>query len=69
MEVHKYYKIRDLEEQMNTYFVVMFYELHDTSRLMASWWKEEKKFINWRNGYYGIVNLREPYIYLMDLIC
>jgi hypothetical protein len=30
-EVHKYYKIRDLEEQLNTDFMVKFYEFHDTS--------------------------------------
>jgi hypothetical protein len=23
-----------------------FYEFHDTNRLMASWWKEDKKFTN-----------------------
>jgi hypothetical protein len=49
--------------------VVRFYELHDTSGLMASWWKEEKKFMNWSNSWYGTMNLREPYIYLMALIC
>jgi hypothetical protein len=36
---------------------------------MDSWWKEDKKFTNWSNGWYGIVNLRDPYIYLMALIC
>jgi hypothetical protein len=36
---------------------------------MASWWKEDKKFTNQINGWYGKVNLREPYIYLMALIC
>jgi len=49
-------------------FVVKFYEFHDTSRLMASWWKEENKFTNQRNGWYGTINIREPYIYLMALI-
>jgi hypothetical protein len=49
--------------------MVKFYEFHDTSQLMASWWKEDKKFTNQRNNWYGIVNLREPYIYLMALIC
>jgi hypothetical protein len=67
-EVQKYYKLRDPEERLNTNFMVKFYEFHDTSRLMASWWKEDKKFTNQRNGWYGTVNLREPYIYLMDLI-
>jgi hypothetical protein len=36
---------------------------------MASWWKEDKKFTNRSNNWYGTVNLREPYIYLMALIC
>jgi hypothetical protein len=30
-EVHKYYNIRDPEEQLKTEFMVKFYELHDTS--------------------------------------
>ena len=36
---------------------------------MASWWKEDKKFTNRSNGWYGRTNLRETYIYLMALIC
>jgi hypothetical protein len=36
---------------------------------MASWWKEDKKFNNQRNGRYGTINLKETYIYLMALIC
>jgi hypothetical protein len=48
--------------------MVKLYEFHDTNRLMASWWKEEKKFSNQSNGWYGTTNLREPYIYLMALI-
>jgi hypothetical protein len=35
-EVQKYYKFMDLEERLNTDFVVKFYEFHDTSILMAS---------------------------------
>jgi hypothetical protein len=49
--------------------VVMFYEFHDTNRLLASWWKEYKKFTNKRNGWYNMVKLKEPYMHLMDLIC
>jgi hypothetical protein len=69
VEVQKYYKLRDPEERLNTNFVVRFYEFHDTNRLLASWWKEDKKFTNRRNGWYNTVNLREPYMYLMALIC
>jgi hypothetical protein len=58
-EVQKYCKLIEPEARLNTKFVVKFYEFHDTSRLMASWWKEDKKFINQRNGWYGMVNLRE----------
>jgi hypothetical protein len=68
-KVHKYYKLRDPEEQLNIDFMVKFYEFLDTNRLMATWWKEDTKFTNRSNGWYGIVNLREPYIYLMVLIC
>jgi hypothetical protein len=49
-EVQKYYKLSDQEEWLNTEFMVKFYEFHDTSRLMASWSKEHKKFTNQRNG-------------------
>jgi hypothetical protein len=38
-------------------------------RLLASWWKEDKKFTNRSTGWYNTVNLREPYMYLMALIC
>jgi NAD-dependent dihydropyrimidine dehydrogenase PreA subunit len=67
-KVQKYYKLRDPEQWINTEFVVKFYEVHDTSRLMASWWKEENKFTNQSNGWYGTINLRDPYICLMALI-
>ena len=69
VEVQKYYKPRDLEERLNTDFVVIFYEFHDTNKLLASWWREYKKFTNRRNDWYRIINLREMYMYLMALIC
>jgi hypothetical protein len=49
--------------------VVRFYEFHDINRLLALWWKEDKKFTIIRNDWYNTVNLREPYMYLMSLIC
>jgi hypothetical protein len=67
-EVQKYYKLKDPEEQLKKYFVVNFYEFHETSQLMASWWKEDKEFTNRSNGWYRTINLREPNIYLMALI-
>jgi hypothetical protein len=69
VEVQKYYKLRDLEESLNIDFVVKLYEHRDISRVMASWWREDKKFTNWGTGWYGIAKLREPYVYFMAIIC
>jgi hypothetical protein len=69
VEVQNYYKLRDPEERPNTDFIINFYEKHDTSKVMASWWREDKNFTNWTTGWYPTANLREPYIYLMALIC
>jgi hypothetical protein len=69
IEVQKYYKLRDPEEHLNTYFVMNLYEHHDTNRVMASWWRENKNFTNQSTGWHGTTKLREPYVYLMDLIC
>jgi hypothetical protein len=68
VEVHKYYKLRDLEERLNTNFMVKFYERHNTSRVMESWWREDKKYTNQSTRWYEMANLRESYIYLMALI-
>jgi hypothetical protein len=54
---------------LNIDFVVSFYEKHDTSKVMASWWRENKTFTNRTFDWYPTANLREPYIYLMGLIC
>jgi hypothetical protein len=69
VEVQKYYKLRDPEERLNTDFVVKLYERHDTSRVMASWWREDNKLTNQTSGWYQMASLREPYIFLMELIC
>jgi hypothetical protein len=42
----KYYKIRDAKVKLNNEFMVKFYEHHNTGQLLASWWKEDKKFVN-----------------------
>jgi hypothetical protein len=39
VEEKKYYKIKDLEEKLNTDFVVKLYEHHNTRKLLASWWR------------------------------
>jgi hypothetical protein len=36
---------------------------------MASWWREDTNFMNRTIGWYPTTNLREPYIYLMALLC
>jgi hypothetical protein len=46
MEINKYGKLRELEVKLNTDFVVYFYEKHNTGQLLASLWKEDRKFIN-----------------------
>jgi len=46
MEVSTYYKIKYAEVRINKYFVVVFYECHNTNQLLASWWREDKKFVN-----------------------
>jgi hypothetical protein len=69
VEVQKYYKLREPDERLNKDFVVKFYQKHDTSKIMASWWREDKKFTNRNSGWYPTANLRQPYIYLMALLC
>jgi hypothetical protein len=69
VEFQNYYKLRDPVDQLNTNFVVKFYKHHDTSRVMASWWREDKKYTNQSIVWYSMTNLREPYIYFMSLIC
>jgi hypothetical protein len=68
-EVQSYYKLRESEEKLSTDFILSFYASHDTSKIMASWWREDKKFTNRTVGWYPTTNLREPYIYLMALLC
>jgi hypothetical protein len=36
---------------------------------MVSWWREDKKFTKQNSGWCPTTNLRQPYIYLMDLLC
>jgi hypothetical protein len=69
VEVQNYYKLREPEERLNTDFVLSFYQKHDTNKIMASWWREDKNFTNRTSGWYPTTNLREPYIYLMALLC
>jgi hypothetical protein len=69
VEVHSYYKLREPEENLSTEFLLSFYQKHDTSKIMASWWREDKNFTNRTSDWYPTGNLREPYIYLMSLLC
>jgi hypothetical protein len=63
-----YYNLKDFELKLSTDFILSFYASHDTSKIMVSWWREDKKFINQTAGWYPTTNLREPYIYLMALL-
>jgi hypothetical protein len=67
VEVNKYYKLSEPKVRMNTDFVVNFYEAQYQSTTSV-WWKEDRKFVNMVVGWYSIVNLRDPYMYLMALI-
>jgi len=68
VEVNKYYKLREMKVRINTDFVVTVYEKHYTSKLLASWWKEDRKLIKRTTRWYGTTNMRETYMYLMALI-
>jgi hypothetical protein len=68
LEVQKYYKLNESGEKLNTDFVVSFYASHDTSKILALWWREDNKSMNQTSGWYPMVNLREPYAYLMALL-
>jgi hypothetical protein len=46
-----------------------FYDKNDVVNILANWWKEEKKLLNGTNGWYVIIGLRVPCVYLMVLIC
>jgi ribonuclease HI len=69
VEYQNYYKLRELDECLNTDFFVKFYQKHDTTEIMVSWWREHKKFTNRNSSWYPMTNLRQPYIYLMALLC
>jgi hypothetical protein len=68
LEVKNYYKLKEPKERLNIDFVLSFYEKHDTSKVMASWWREDTNFTNQTSSWYPMANLREPYIYLMALL-
>jgi hypothetical protein len=68
-EVESYYKLKDSKLKLSTDFVLSFYASHDTSKIMESWWREDKKFRIHTIGWYPTINIREPYIYLMALLC
>jgi hypothetical protein len=69
MEVNNHYKLKEPEVRLNTDFVVKFYEQHNTNQLLASWWKEDRKFVNRAFRWYNTINLREPHIFLIVVIC
>jgi hypothetical protein len=46
VEVNKYYKLREPKVKINTNLMDEFCEKHNTNRLLAFWWKDERKFMN-----------------------
>jgi hypothetical protein len=68
-KVQIYYKLRELEETLNTNFVLSFYASHDTNKIMVSWWREDEKFTNRTADLYPTNNIREAYIYLIAILC
>jgi hypothetical protein len=50
-EVQSYYKLRDSELKLSTDFILSFYVSHNTSKIMVSWWREDKKFTNQTAGW------------------
>jgi hypothetical protein len=68
VEFQRYYKLREPDEHLNKDFVLNFYHKHDTNKIMASWWRDDKIFTNRNSSWYLTANLRQPYIYLMALL-
>jgi hypothetical protein len=54
---------------MTTRFVEKFKQDHDVKNILACWWVEDKIFFSKNDGLYIMKNLRDPYIYAMDLMC
>jgi hypothetical protein len=69
IEVSTYCKLKDAKVRLNKDFTVVFYEHHNIVQLLASCWREDKKFVNRASGWYNTTNFLEPYIFLMVLIC
>jgi len=69
IDISKYYKLPKPDLLLNNDFMAAFHKQHDVGKLVASWWKEYRKFINRTSGWYIVTGLREPYMYLMVLIC
>jgi hypothetical protein len=51
-EVQNYYNLKDSELKLSIDFILSFYASHDTSKIMSSWWREDKKFTNQTAGWY-----------------
>jgi hypothetical protein len=44
--LERYYKIPKLEVHLVNLFVDEFYQKHDENKILASWWKEDKRFFH-----------------------
>lgn len=67
-KVEKYYKLLLSKVFLTTTYVKEFHDKDDVGKILASWWKEDNKFIYGTNGWYGITILREPYMYPIMLL-
>jgi hypothetical protein len=57
------------EVMLVTHFMNDFYEKNDVENTLARWWREDKRFFHKNTIWYAIINLREPYMYIMALLC
>jgi hypothetical protein len=57
LNLERYYKIPKPEFHLVNLFVDEFYQKHDDNKILANWWKEEKRFFHKVYGSYFITNL------------
>jgi enoyl-CoA hydratase/carnithine racemase len=50
-------------------FVEQFHQGNDIKEILEIWWVENKRFFAKSDGLYRMTNLRDPYIYAVDLMC
>jgi len=68
-ELEKYYRLDQLEKCMIIGFVEKFHQENDIKKILERWWVENNRFFAKSDGVYRMTNLRDPYIYAVDLMC